>query len=239
MIANAANVHDDVRGKCLDKRALQKGDHPADDRRARKRAKWKVTLRGCVAACLCTSVQADEPRLPNAVRVWFEAKSMRAPVTMPISGAQRTELAFGRLTGDGLEGFSPRALESLRLSREWLLAAGRENAAEDLAALKLRYVRDRNRVIEYAELTSERPIVASALLAPNFLELFHDTLGQAVLLVVPSRFAAYVFPKLASRYQEYYPLVFEAYRATAFPVSLEVFEFSPEGIKAVGVYEEP
>jgi hypothetical protein len=94
-------------------------------------------------------------------------------------------------------------------------------------------------VIQYAELKSERPIVASAVLAPKFLEMFKDTLGEKVLLVVPSRFKAYVFPALASNYQDYYPMVFEAYRGTAWPISVEVFEVSAEGMRAVGVYKEP
>jgi hypothetical protein len=71
------------------------------------------------------------------------------------------------------------------------------------------------------------------------LKLFADTLGDRVLLVVPSRYRAYVFPKLASRYLEYTPMVFEAYRATEFPVSVELFELGADGMKAVGIYEEP
>jgi hypothetical protein len=174
-----------------------------------------------------------------AVRAWFEPKSMRAPVTLPLTGAQRTEIALGRLTEDGLERFSKRVVELLGISRERAFAIGRENAAADLATLTPRYQRDRNKVIQYAALTSPRPIVASAVLAPKFLAMFKETLGDEVLVVVPSRFTAYVFPKLASRYQEYYPMVFEAYRATAWPVSVEVFEFSAAGIRAIGVYDEP
>lgn len=163
---------------------------------------------------------------------------MRAPVVLPLTGAQRTEIALGRLTEDGLERFSKRVVELLGISRERAFAIGRENAATDLATLTPRYQRDPNKVILYAELTSPRPVVASAVLAPKFLAMFKDTLGDEVLVVVPSRYTAYVFPKLASRYQEYYPLVFEAYRATAWPVSVEVFEFSAAGIRAVGVFTE-
>lgn len=173
------------------------------------------------------------------MRAWLEPKSMRAPVTLPLAGAQRTEIALGRLTEDGLERFSKRLMELLGFSSEKAFAIGRENAAADLATLTPRYARDRVNVIQYAELTSPKPIVASAVLAPKFLAMFKDTLGDEVLVVVPSRFTAYVFPKLASRYQEYYPMVFEAYRATAWPVSVEVFEFSATGIRAVGAYEAP
>jgi len=77
------------------------------------------------------------------------------------------------------------------------------------------------------------------VLAPKFLEMFKDTLGEKVLLVVPNRFTAYVFPALASNYEEYWPMVFEAYRQTAWPVSVEVFEVSVDGFRAAGIYREP
>jgi hypothetical protein len=170
-----------------------------------------------------------------ALRAWFEAKSMRTSVTLPLAGAQRTEIAFGRLMEEGLESFAKGGAEA----SDALLAAARANAAEDLATLQPRYVRDRQKVIQYAELRSPQPIVASAVLAANFLSLFKNTLGDSVLVVVPSRYTAFVFPQLATHYQEYYPMVFEAYRETAWPVSVEVFEFSAAGIRAIGVYEQP
>jgi hypothetical protein len=169
------------------------------------------------------------------LRVWLEPKSMRAPVSLPIKRATRTELAFGKLTSEGLEAF-PKGTPPATIGLFDLAAT---NAAADLASLKPRYVRDRQKVIQYAELRSDQPIVASAVLAPKFLSLFRSTLGDTVLVVVPSRYVAYVFPQLATHYQDYYPLVFEAYRETAYPVSVEVFEFSKDGIRAMGVYERP
>ncbi|MEA3210242.1 MAG: hypothetical protein QOE70_3299 [Chthoniobacter sp.] len=193
------------------------------------------TILGCGLFLFARAAAQDAA----VVRAWLEPKSMRAPVTLPIAGAHRTEVALGRLTDEGVEPFSKAAFETFGQSREQLFAAGCENAAADLATLKPRYSRDRHQVIQYAEISSTRPIVASAVLAPKFASLFRDTLGDRVLVVVPNRYVAYVFPQLATRYQEYYPMVFEAYGATAYPVSVEVFEFSVEGIKAVGVYERP
>ncbi len=169
------------------------------------------------------------------VRAWLEPKSMRAPVALPIVGAQRTEIAFGRLTADGLEALAKSEAEP----GETLLDTAKGNAAADLATLKPRYERDRHKVIQYAELRSTQPIVASAVLAPKFLSLFKDTLGDSVLVVVPSRYTAFVFPQLATRYQEYYPMVFAAYGESAYPVSVEVFEFNASGIRAVGVFDRP
>ena len=77
------------------------------------------------------------------------------------------------------------------------------------------------------------------MLAEKFADLFKDTLGDKLLVTIPNRTTAYIFPALASRYQEYSPLIFAAYRDTPFPVSTEVFELSKDGFKAVGAFEEP
>ncbi len=182
---------------------------------------------------------ADEPvvQIPVAPKVWawLEPRSTHAPVALPIPLAQRTEIAFGRYTPEG-----PELLKKGDVVPDaTLLERARDLATPDLLLLKPRYVRDRQNVIQYAELRSPQPVVASAVLAPTFLQLFRETLGDTVLVVVPNRYTAYVFPQLASRYQEYFPMVFAAFGETAYPVSVEVFEFSATGIRAVGVYERP
>ena len=63
-----------------------------------------------------------------------------------------------------------------------------------------------------------------------------DLRGKKV--AVPNRYTVYVFPRLASEYKEYSPLVMGAYHDSAYPVSLEVFEISPGGIRAIGVFED-
>ena len=119
------------------------------------------------------------------------------------------------------------------------MAQARENAASEFAELKPRYERGTNKVIAYAALESTKPTVASAVLAPKFLESFKETLGDTVLVVIPNRFTAFIFPKLASRYAEYSPMVFRAYRDTSWPVSVEVFEVNAKGWRCIGAYEEP
>jgi hypothetical protein len=225
----------------FDERAFEKGNHRGDNRRegenvhlrAARSAIWRAGFALLAGGLISLgSMSADES--PAVARAWLEAKAMHTPIALPIDGAQRTEIAFGTLGEDGLEPFAKGAVEA----NGELFVAAREAAAADLATLAPRYVRDRRKVIQYAELSSMRPIVASAVLAPKFLAQFHNTLGDSVLVVVPSRYTAFVFPQLASRYQEYYPLVFEAYRATAYPVSVELFEFSVRGIRAMGVFDE-
>ncbi len=179
--------------------------------------------------------RAAEPKW----RVLLEPKSMRREVVWEIPGAQRT--VFAPVVVHGEEYLPPPREVVAPFGDIWpeVREQAARAAAVDLATLLPRYSRDRKAVIQYAELVSNRPLVASAVLAPEFLGLFADTLGEKVLLVVPSRFQAFVFPALASNYQDYWPMVFAAYRATPWPVSVEVFEVSKEGLRAVGVYQEP
>lgn len=172
-------------------------------------------------------------------RVILEPKSMHREVAWEIPGAERTVIAPVVVDGDDYLFPSRKIWDRFQVPDADIQRRGALAAAADLATLQPHYVRDRKQVIQYAELTSERPIVASAVLDPKFLEMFHDTLGEKVFLVVPNRFTAYVFPVLASNYQDYYPMVFAAYRATAWPISVEVFELGPQGMRTVGVYREP
>jgi predicted Rdx family selenoprotein len=92
-------------------------------------------------------------------------------------------------------------------------------------------------VIEFAELSSEQPLVASAVLAQELGSRFAETLGEVLLLAVPSRYRAFVFPQHGRDPSQYAGMVWEAYRETAYPVSVELFEWRNGRIKAVGAFE--
>jgi hypothetical protein len=203
-----------------------------------------VRLRTALAALFAGSAlalgsRAEDGAKLSAWRVILEPKSMHREIVAEIPNAERTVFAPVVAEGDDYLFPTREILERFAVDYPAIQRLAEPAARADLAALHPRYERDRKQVIEYAELRSERPIVVSAVLAPNFLDLFQDTLGEKVLLVVPSRFVAYVFPVLASNYQDYWPMIFEAYRETPWPVSVEVFEVSKAGFRAIGVYREP
>ena len=240
MIADPLHSHDDMRRQCLDEGAFEKSDHRRDDRSARRRAKVKVArLFWNLAFGIWIFLFGAPLRAEEAWRVWLEPKLMRPPVANPVEGSERTLLAAGRRDGDGLVTFGVAEFAALKITWADFFAEAQRNAVADLATLTPRYVRNRRKVIEYAVLESARPIVASAVLAPQLLALFADTLGEKVLLVVPNRSTAFAFPALAGNHRDYWPMVFAAFRATPYPVSVEVFELSATGLRAVGVYEEP
>lgn len=191
------------------------------------------------ALTLTPFAHSGETANEGSWRMWLEPRSSRAAVTAPIAGAERTELCAGFLDEEGPRAMTKAELAGMGIELERFAARARQNAAADLTGLKPRYERNRKRVIEYAELRSARPIVASAVLAPKFLELWKDTLGEKVLVVLPNRFTAYVFPALSGHHADYAPMIFEALRTTAWPVSIEVFEISAQGMRCVGRYAEP
>jgi hypothetical protein len=236
------NADNDMRGQSFDQVAFKKGDHPANHRSGAAAAKAKVWagFRALlVFLALIRPASAADPQPEGAWRVWFESKAVHAPVETAIPEAKRTVWVAGYLGEDGLTPFSKSEYAALKVSPEAFARRAQANAAADLKLLKPEYVRSRNKVIEYAAFHSDRPIVASAVLAGGFLKLFRDTLGETVLLIVPNRFTAYVFPSLASDIEDYSPMGLSAFHETAYPVSPEVFELSAHGIRSVGLFEEP
>lgn len=164
---------------------------------------------------------------------------MHQPVTTAIPNAEKTELAAGTMVDGRLQTLEKGGLEKLGSTWEKFAAQARTNAAADLAQLKPEYVRNRKKVLEYAVVKSTKPIVATAVLAPGFRALFAETLGPDILVVVPSKDIAFVFPKLASTYKEFAPMVQQAYRDANDRVSMEVFEMTDRGMQAIGVYPDP
>lgn len=164
---------------------------------------------------------------------------MHSAVAVPLAEAQKTELAAGALGPDGLTPFTRQSFASLLVERELFHSVAILNTAYDLKKVRFRFDRDKRRIIRYAAIECDEPVVASAVLFPGFLDLWKDTLGEKVLIVVPNRSTAYLFPRLATDYLDYAPMIFRAYRETAYPVSVEVFEIGPDGWHCLGAYAEP
>jgi len=184
---------------------------------------------------MLTAARAGEPEW----RVFLHPKFLRAAVTAPVEGARKTEQAAGWLNTETLDSWTKADFAQLGLSWQDYAAKAAKNAETDLVGLTPRYERDQRGSILYAELRAERPIVATAVLAPGFLARWLDTLGEKVIVAVPNRTQAFIFPRLASDWQSYAPMILRAYRETAHPVSMEVFEVSTAGWRCLGSYESP
>ncbi len=169
-------------------------------------------------------------------RIFLEPKFMKPEAAFPIPNANHTVFVPGISEGTEVKLLSRAEFDALGVSWEEFKKRAALNAEAALDAMRPEFVRNKKRVITYATLTSAEPFMTTVLLAPGLREKFAEVFGAKILVVLPNRYAAYIFPALASEYRDYAPMVRDAYRATPYPVSLEVFEVSAEGIRAIGEY---
>ena len=172
-------------------------------------------------------------------RVLIEPIFMRPELCAPIAHSEQTVLVPARWTGSDVVYFSKKEFAALGVDWDRFATRARSGAADELAKLQPEFVRNKRKVIEYAVVTSSSPLTAAAVLAPDFLKTFEPVFGPKILIAIPSRYCVFVFPQLAGEHRNYAPMVLDAFKATPYPVSREVFELSAGGLKAVGVYEEP
>ena len=173
---------------------------------------------------------------------WFllpEPKFMEHEVAFPIEGAKSTVLAPAKFGEFGIEFSTVTGWTASALTEDAVRKVTRTFASEWLKHVKPELVRNRKKVVEYAVLKSEKLPVAVTIFAPEFWKQFADVFGPKMIVVIPNRQTVFVFPGVAVDYAEYAPLIFEAWRGPAAKVSLEVFELSERGLKAVGRIEEP
>ena len=108
---------------------------------------------------------------------------------------------------------------------------GKKVASDHLKTLKPKYIRNSKKVIEYAIIQSDHPLTATTVVVDEFRELFKETLGDQLLIVIPNRFTVYVFPKLASTIGDYQKRLMDLFRDAVYPASSEVFELTKEGFR--------
>jgi hypothetical protein len=81
---------------------------------------------------------------------------------------------------------------------------------------------------------------ASLLFSPNLKEVLAPRVGWPLLVVIPNRDFAYVFPE---QDRDLFPaigsIVVEQYRTGGYPISTEVFLVADDGIAAIGRFEAP
>jgi hypothetical protein len=172
-------------------------------------------------------------------RVFLEPRFMKPAVSFSVPKAEQTVFAPGMIEADEVKLLSKSEWAALGVSWEKFRAKAAPAAEAALGAMRTEFTRDSKNVIEFAMLAADQPLAGNAVLAPGFVKKFEAVFGPRLLVVVPNRFVAFVFPALAGNHRDFSPMVLEAYRATPFPVSLELFEISAAGIRAIGVFEQP
>ena len=167
----------------------------------------------------------------------IEPRAMRPEVSVMVPDARNTvfSAAYQSALGArhyGREPFSEAFPEGWKA----FFAGAVKAAAEHLKSLKPKLIRDKNGVIDYALLQSEHVLTPTVVLAPQFREMFADTLGEQLLIVIPDRSTVFVFSKLAGSLERHRAGLSDLYEDAVFPVSEEVFELTKDGIRVVGAF---
>lgn len=235
MITDTADIHDNLRRKRFGERADEVVNHAGSGNRQNRVSARKNPLPWAALAFVLMS-----PLRAVGAEAWFlipEPKFMGHHVTQPIPGAKSTVLAAVEETEFGL-GFA-RKEQAEAATGDGVLQVTRARATEWLKQLQPAYTRDKKNVVEFATLHSETLPVAATVLAPEFWRRFEEVFGPKMRVVIPNRHTVFVFPDVETDLDQYSRMVLTAWRSGAPKVSLEVFELSERGLRAVGAFEEP
>ena len=162
---------------------------------------------------------------------------MRPPVSAPVENAQKTLKAAGIWDGNQLAAFPQKDWSKLGLQWAEFEKRASDTASADFQKIQISFMRDGKKTIEYAEMSSKEGLVSSGILAPELGEKFADTLGDVLLVAVPSRHRAFVFPRFGPDVSRFSGLVWGAYRESSYPVSVELFEWRKGTLRAIGCFE--
>jgi hypothetical protein len=177
--------------------------------------------------------QAAAPKRLETLLLLPEPKAMGTELSVAPKGAMLTVLTPARELADvpGIATYSKVEFKRVGLSVETFQARARAAADKLLASFKPEFVRDDEGKVAYAVIRSERPVVASLVVAPSLARLFEEAFGKEVWVALPTRRVMYVFPAQPEALQGFVDELAERYRQDPHAASAEVF--------AVKAGEEP
>ncbi len=207
------------------------------------RQKDKLTTFGFLFATLfvTTSFPLHSEESEPATAAWHlmpEPAFMQPDFEFPVPGTKQIIVTPVLISGDDVTYLKRETLEEQGIDLASINALARQAASADLARLDPKFVRDENGILQFAVIDSDLPIVAPTVLAPDFIDTFRETLGPDLLVAIPNRYRIYVFPALASRFAAAADSVLTDYGLTPYPISKEVFRVTPDGLEAIGTFEE-
>jgi len=157
--------------------------------------------------------------------VMVEPRFEKPEMGMPIEGAKDTFFVPGREV-EGYPGIQPYTrAEFKKLGLGWDSFYEKASAAAARMLLKVepKWVKDEASRVKYAAISSERPIVAGLITAPNFVRRFEATLGPRLVVFVPDRYHMFVFSDNPDVYTQYTMAMAARFEDSPFSASREVF----------------
>ena len=166
-----------------------------------------------------------------------EPSFMNYKMRRAITGSDRTILAIVRVTDGEIRPLTREEKKSVNLTFAQIEEEARKTASAVLARLTPRFVRDKNKVIEYAVIESGDPLTASCVLAPEFGAKFASTLGPDLLVAMPNRVRVLVFCRQDTQFQRLSEFIISGYLDSNFPVSREIFALEKGRLRSLGIME--
>ncbi len=163
----------------------------------------------------------------------LEPAVLKTKSSQVLPGARKTVVTPAKETKHGLVLLEEDAVAALGLDWPKLQAKAVAAASRHLKTLTPEISRDEQGAPRYALLHSERPFHTSILLCPEFGEQFEKEFGKDFVVMAPDRFSVYVFQRHGD-FQQYAARLAELHTTAVYPASAEAFQWSKEGLKALG-----
>ncbi|MCP4846757.1 MAG: hypothetical protein GY899_02280 [Verrucomicrobiaceae bacterium] len=181
----------------------------------------------------------SDTKEPGKHLLLIQPRNLSAGVFVLLPGARETTYTAAYQGTIGLRNYQRDEFRK-EFPGGWkqFLAKGKKAASDHLKTLKPKYQRNSKKVIEYALLESDHPLTATTVIVDEFRDLFKETLGDQLLIVIPDRFTVYVFPKLASTIGEHQRKFMQLFGDAVYPASSEIFELTGKGLRAFGSFKE-
>lgn len=164
-----------------------------------------------------------------------EPSFMDYKMRRPVAGSERTILAVVRVEDGEIRPLTREEKKSVNMTFEEIEQEARKTASDVLSRIQPRFVRNKNKVIEYAVLESSDPLTASCVLAPEFAAKFAATLGPDLLVAMPNRNQVLVFCRQDTQFQQLSEFIVSGYLSSNYPVSREIFELDKGRLRSLGV----
>ncbi|MFT5471016.1 MAG: hypothetical protein ACI8UO_006149 [Verrucomicrobiales bacterium] len=169
-----------------------------------------------------------------ATGVMLAPRFMGYQVSREIEGAKSTVMVPAQLDQLVLETLTEARWKEEKLDWDSWMVETLKTADQLIEEIDVEWFKDDNEVFLYASIDSKSPLLSSVVFSEKFLPIFEERFGSAVLVVIPDRSSIFVFPKFASKLENYSITLAKRYRESLSKVSDEIFEIDAEGCRVVG-----
>lgn len=207
-------------------------------RQGQFKTRFLQQLPGLAACFLALSGFAQDAGQPEfRTGVMLAPSFMGYSVSQEIEGAKSTVIVPARIGRSGLEVIGETLWTKEEADWESWMSESKKSADQLVEEMEIEWSKDENEVFLYASIQSENPLLSSVILSEKFLPIFKERFGASVLVVIPNRSTIFVFPRFASKLDDYGGALANRYRESVSKVSLEIFEVDEKGCRVVGVIE--